>query len=177
VACPTGSLAISAFAQAALILDEPEYAQRARRPADFVLGKMHKTGRLARSFKNGGERMEAGEGLPGRQHVAVTSVLVATTEILSAAAGPYHDVSAQADGPDVARIRDDQHGLAASILAFPALAIAARDAAVVIVGQVLRLAGSGQVVRRTRGGGPSVGRAATSTVRAGRVDASAIPDA
>ena len=39
-------LMISAFARAALVLDEPSYAQRAARAADFVLGRMRVDGRL-----------------------------------------------------------------------------------------------------------------------------------
>ncbi len=46
-------LAISAFAFAALVLDEPAYASRAERAADFVLSRMRPDGRLARSYHAG----------------------------------------------------------------------------------------------------------------------------
>jgi hypothetical protein len=49
-------LMISAHAQAALVLGEERYAQRAARAADFVLTRMRKDGRLLRSFKSGQAR-------------------------------------------------------------------------------------------------------------------------
>ena len=52
-------LAISAFAQAALILDRPEHAERAARAADFVLGSMRSGGRLSRTWTAGTARHAA----------------------------------------------------------------------------------------------------------------------
>ncbi len=52
-------LMISAFARAALVLDDPSYAQRAARAADFVLGRMRVDGRLRRSFAGGAARTDA----------------------------------------------------------------------------------------------------------------------
>jgi uncharacterized protein YyaL (SSP411 family) len=49
-------LMISAHAQAALVLGDAHYAERAARTADFVLTKMRKDGRLLRSHKNGQAR-------------------------------------------------------------------------------------------------------------------------
>jgi hypothetical protein len=49
-------LMISAHAQAALVLGDERYAQRAARAADFVLTRMRKDGRLLRSFKSGQAR-------------------------------------------------------------------------------------------------------------------------
>ena len=49
-------LMISAFAQGALVLNEPAYAARASRAADFVLTHMRKNGRLLRSHKDGRAR-------------------------------------------------------------------------------------------------------------------------
>ena len=49
-------LMISAYAQAALVLGDPRYADRAARAADFVLTKLRKDGRLLRSYKNGQAR-------------------------------------------------------------------------------------------------------------------------
>jgi uncharacterized protein YyaL (SSP411 family) len=46
-------LMISAFARAALVFGETEYARRAARAADFVLERMRKDGELRRSFKDG----------------------------------------------------------------------------------------------------------------------------
>jgi uncharacterized protein YyaL (SSP411 family) len=46
-------LAISAFAEAGLVLDEPAYVERARRAATFVLERMVRDGRLARSWAAG----------------------------------------------------------------------------------------------------------------------------
>jgi uncharacterized protein YyaL (SSP411 family) len=46
-------LMISAYAQGALVLGDPEYAQKAARAADFVLTTLRKDGRLLRSFKDG----------------------------------------------------------------------------------------------------------------------------
>jgi uncharacterized protein YyaL (SSP411 family) len=46
-------LMISAYAQAALVLGTPDYAQRAARAAAFVLSKLRKDGRLLRSFTGG----------------------------------------------------------------------------------------------------------------------------
>jgi len=46
-------LMISAHAQAALVLGDPRYAERAARAADFVLGRMRRDGRLLRSWKDG----------------------------------------------------------------------------------------------------------------------------
>jgi uncharacterized protein YyaL (SSP411 family) len=50
------ALAISAFARAALVLDEPAYAARAARAADFVLGAMRRDGRLSRAWRKGQAR-------------------------------------------------------------------------------------------------------------------------
>ena len=49
-------LMIGAHAQAALILGEPLYAQRAAKAADFVLTRMRQDGRLLRSYKDGEAR-------------------------------------------------------------------------------------------------------------------------
>lgn len=49
-------LMISAYAQAALVLGDVHYVNRAARAADFVLTKMRKDGRLLRSYKNGQAR-------------------------------------------------------------------------------------------------------------------------
>jgi uncharacterized protein YyaL (SSP411 family) len=49
-------LMISAHAQAALVLGDTRYADRAGRAADFVLTKMRKNGRLLRSYKDGQAR-------------------------------------------------------------------------------------------------------------------------
>ena len=46
-------LMISAHAFAALVLDEPDYARRAGKAADFVLKTMRRDGRLLRSYKDG----------------------------------------------------------------------------------------------------------------------------
>jgi uncharacterized protein YyaL (SSP411 family) len=46
-------LMISALAQAAFVLKEPDYARRAERAAAFVLSRMRVDGRLRRSFKDG----------------------------------------------------------------------------------------------------------------------------
>ena len=46
-------LAISAFAFAAFVLDEPAYAERAKTAADFVLTELRPSGRLARSYRAG----------------------------------------------------------------------------------------------------------------------------
>jgi uncharacterized protein YyaL (SSP411 family) len=46
-------LMISAYAQGAFVLGNPEYAAKAVRCADFVLTKLRKEGRLLRSFKDG----------------------------------------------------------------------------------------------------------------------------
>jgi uncharacterized protein len=46
-------LMISAHAQAALVLRDARYAERATRAADFVLTKLRKDGRLLRSYKDG----------------------------------------------------------------------------------------------------------------------------
>jgi uncharacterized protein YyaL (SSP411 family) len=46
-------LMISAHAQAALVLEDARYADRAQRAADLVLTKMYKDGRLLRSYKGG----------------------------------------------------------------------------------------------------------------------------
>ncbi len=51
-------LMISAYAQAALVLRDPQYADRAARAADFVLTKMRKDGRLLRSYTGGQARLE-----------------------------------------------------------------------------------------------------------------------
>jgi len=52
-------LMISAYARAALVLGDTSYADRAARAAEFVLGKMRKSGRLRRSYKDGQARNEA----------------------------------------------------------------------------------------------------------------------
>lgn len=53
-------LMISAFATAALVLEEDEYAEQASRAADFVLRELRKDdGRLLRSFKDGRARHNA----------------------------------------------------------------------------------------------------------------------
>jgi len=52
-------LMISAYSRAALALGDATYATRARRAAEFVLGKMRKGGRLLRSYKDGQTRHEA----------------------------------------------------------------------------------------------------------------------
>jgi hypothetical protein len=49
-------LMIGAFARAALVLNEPSYAARAARAADFVLVKMRRAGRLLRSHSEGESR-------------------------------------------------------------------------------------------------------------------------
>lgn len=49
-------LMISAYAQAALVLQNPRYAEQATRAADFVLTKLRKDGRLLRSYTRGGAR-------------------------------------------------------------------------------------------------------------------------
>jgi uncharacterized protein YyaL (SSP411 family) len=49
-------LMIGAYAQAALILGDEAYAQRAARAAEFVLTRMRKDGRLLRSYKDGQPR-------------------------------------------------------------------------------------------------------------------------
>jgi hypothetical protein len=46
-------LMISAHAFAALVLDEPDYARRAERAADFLLENLRHEGRLRRSYKDG----------------------------------------------------------------------------------------------------------------------------
>jgi uncharacterized protein YyaL (SSP411 family) len=46
-------LAISAFAFAAFVLDEPAYAARAQAAADFALASLRPNGRLARSYRDG----------------------------------------------------------------------------------------------------------------------------
>ena len=46
-------LAISAFAAAGFVLDDPLYAERAGEAADFVLSQMRPGGRLARSYREG----------------------------------------------------------------------------------------------------------------------------
>ena len=50
-------LMISAHAQAALVLGDARYAERAARAADFVLTKMRKDGRLLRSYRGGQARL------------------------------------------------------------------------------------------------------------------------
>ena len=52
-------LLISAFAQGALVLNDPSYAERATQAADFVLTRMRKDGRLLRSYKDGRVRHNA----------------------------------------------------------------------------------------------------------------------
>jgi uncharacterized protein YyaL (SSP411 family) len=52
-------LMISAYARAALVLDERRYADIATRAADFVLGNMREGERLRRSFKDGAARHNA----------------------------------------------------------------------------------------------------------------------
>jgi len=52
-------LAISAFAKAALVLGEDEYADRAERAAGFLLDNLVVDGRLRRSFQAGGARHNA----------------------------------------------------------------------------------------------------------------------
>ncbi len=52
-------LMISAYAQGALVLGNPEYTQRAVRAAEFVLAKLKKDGRLLRSFKDGAASYDA----------------------------------------------------------------------------------------------------------------------
>jgi len=46
-------LMISAYAQAAQVLGDPQYAQAGERAADFILVHLRANGRLRRSFKNG----------------------------------------------------------------------------------------------------------------------------
>jgi len=46
-------LMVSAFARAALVLDEPSFAATANRAATFVLARMRENGRLRRSFMHG----------------------------------------------------------------------------------------------------------------------------
>jgi len=46
-------LMISAFARASLVLDEPDYAEDARKAAGFLLEELRRGGRLLRSFNNG----------------------------------------------------------------------------------------------------------------------------
>ena len=50
-------MAISAFAQAALVLDDPAYAERAAAAADFVLASLRVGDRLLRSYANGEARV------------------------------------------------------------------------------------------------------------------------
>ena len=52
-------LMISAFAQGALVLDEPRYAEAGRRAAAFLLEHMREGGRLYRSYKDGAPRHAA----------------------------------------------------------------------------------------------------------------------
>ena len=52
-------LAISAYAFAGLVLDDPKYTARAERAADFLLTKMRRNGRLRRSYKDGEARLNA----------------------------------------------------------------------------------------------------------------------
>ena len=52
-------LMISAFAQAALILDQDTYAARAARAADFLLTRQRVDGRLRRSYAQGQARIDA----------------------------------------------------------------------------------------------------------------------
>lgn len=52
-------LMISAYAQAALVLGNKRYAQRAERAAAFLLQKLRKGGRLSRSFKDGRAQHDA----------------------------------------------------------------------------------------------------------------------
>ena len=52
-------LMISAFARAALILAEPDYAERAGRAADFVLRRLRREGRLLRSYQGGHAHLSA----------------------------------------------------------------------------------------------------------------------
>jgi uncharacterized protein len=49
-------LMISAYAQAALVLNKPQYAAQATRAADFILTKLRKDGRLLRSYTHGHAR-------------------------------------------------------------------------------------------------------------------------
>jgi len=51
-------LMISAYAQAALVLRDPHYADQAARAADVVLTKVRKDGRLLRSYTGGQARLE-----------------------------------------------------------------------------------------------------------------------
>jgi uncharacterized protein len=52
-------LMIGAYAQAALVLGDEEYAREAARAADFVLVRMRQGGRLLRSYKDGRARHDA----------------------------------------------------------------------------------------------------------------------
>jgi hypothetical protein len=52
-------LMISAYAQGALALGNPEYGERAARAAEFVLGRLRKDGRLLRSYKDGAASYDA----------------------------------------------------------------------------------------------------------------------
>jgi uncharacterized protein YyaL (SSP411 family) len=46
-------LMISAYARAAVVLGDPEYAESAKEAAEFVLAAMHRDGRIFRSWKDG----------------------------------------------------------------------------------------------------------------------------
>jgi uncharacterized protein YyaL (SSP411 family) len=52
-------LMISAYAQAALVLDNPEYETAAVRDANFILSRVRREGRLLRSFTNGSATLDA----------------------------------------------------------------------------------------------------------------------
>jgi uncharacterized protein YyaL (SSP411 family) len=52
-------LMISAYARAALVLNEPDYARRAERAAQFVLRHLRREGRLLRSYHEGRPRHNA----------------------------------------------------------------------------------------------------------------------
>jgi len=52
-------LMISAMARGAFVLEDPRFADRARRAADFVLTAMRREGRLLRSYKDGSARHTA----------------------------------------------------------------------------------------------------------------------
>jgi uncharacterized protein len=52
-------LMISAYAQGALVLGEPEYGDRAVRAAELVLDKLRSGGRLLRSYKDGVAKVDA----------------------------------------------------------------------------------------------------------------------
>ncbi len=52
-------LMISAFAQAALVLDDPGYAEQAARAARFILATMHADDRLRRAYRAGTAKLDA----------------------------------------------------------------------------------------------------------------------